>query len=635
MGFATTAAVVVLAVVLGRGVGAAATDAAVAEAHASEGLAAFREVRAAFTGQRWRDAGTAADRAVTEFEATSTALGDVPGSIRLGLSVLPAGRRLGAAEHLAEAGRSAAQAASILAGFADRNLRGGTSALTLPTLLTRADELVPVLDAVDHAIDEVAAVDPKTFDGEVGESLARFAEGIPVARTLSREVRDAITLLPSLLGTDGPREYLVLFQNAAERRPTGGFLGSLLGVRFDRGIPTVTDAPGRGPFDIDDRLPAIAPPNPILRVTNRWTLHDSNWSPDFPTAAAKAQSFYEEARGYTVDGVIAITSTLLPQLLGAVGPLTLPDGTVLTEETALTVIQNQVERGYDRASNQPKAIVAPLFVALSERIRSLQPDQAGAVLEVLRDSIPTRLVQLYSSDSAFQSNLRAAGWSGGISGGAFDTFGLFGANLGGGKSDRVTDDSLTFSVAIDRSGTVTDTVTYLRSHRGVPADTLAGLTNRAYLRFLVPTGSTLNSATGFTSPDPSTFFAPAQGVRSDPDASAASAGTNGADGMRIMRESGFESFGNWLDVPPQSGAAARISYQLPNRVPSDGLLSTTHTYRLRLLHQGGTSPSVLLRFVLPNGAKPVISSIPLTPRNGGFEGSLILDRDIDLTVLYR
>ena len=41
--------------------------------------------------------------------------------------------------------------------------------------------------------------------------------------------------LPAILGWDGPRRYLVLTQNPAELRPTGGFTGSYGIVTFDRG----------------------------------------------------------------------------------------------------------------------------------------------------------------------------------------------------------------------------------------------------------------------------------------------------------------------------------------------------------------------------------------------------------------
>ncbi len=38
----------------------------------------------------------------------------------------------------------------------------------------------------------------------------------------------AVRLLPPMLGADGPREYLLLVQNNAEQRATGGIPGSVV-----------------------------------------------------------------------------------------------------------------------------------------------------------------------------------------------------------------------------------------------------------------------------------------------------------------------------------------------------------------------------------------------------------------------
>ncbi len=51
----------------------------------------------------------------------------------------------------------------------------------------------------------------------------------------------AARLLPPMLGADGPRDYLVVFQNLAEPRATGGMFGSFAVVHTDQGKVTVLD----------------------------------------------------------------------------------------------------------------------------------------------------------------------------------------------------------------------------------------------------------------------------------------------------------------------------------------------------------------------------------------------------------
>jgi len=51
----------------------------------------------------------------------------------------------------------------------------------------------------------------------------------------------AARLLSPMLGADGPRHYLVAFQNLAEPRATGGILGSYAPIRTDSGKISIVD----------------------------------------------------------------------------------------------------------------------------------------------------------------------------------------------------------------------------------------------------------------------------------------------------------------------------------------------------------------------------------------------------------
>ena len=48
-------------------------------------------------------------------------------------------------------------------------------------------------------------------------------------------VARATRILPSVLGADGPRRYLVLVQNNSEPRSLGGLAGSVIELRANRG----------------------------------------------------------------------------------------------------------------------------------------------------------------------------------------------------------------------------------------------------------------------------------------------------------------------------------------------------------------------------------------------------------------
>ena len=107
--------------------------------------------------------------------------------------------------------------------------------------------------------------------------------------------------LPTVLGWEGPRRYLVLTQNPAELRPTGGYTGSYGIIGFDRG--RVTERTFRDVFLLDFPwdFPYIAPPRELtdylLGPNQPWQFADANWSPDFPTSAQDALRLYANESG--------------------------------------------------------------------------------------------------------------------------------------------------------------------------------------------------------------------------------------------------------------------------------------------------------------------------------------------------
>ena len=135
------------------------------------------------------------------------------------------------------------------------------------------------------------------------------------------------------MGVDGPRTYFMGFQTNAEVRGTGGLLGGYGILRFDNGVPTVdalapnTDLTGAvAPVDLGPEYDQqYGFQNPFFDYRN------SNISPHFPYAAQIWQGMWLEQTGMQVDGVIAIDPVALSYILGAVGPVTMPDGEIVPE----------------------------------------------------------------------------------------------------------------------------------------------------------------------------------------------------------------------------------------------------------------------------------------------------------------
>ncbi len=152
--------------------------------------------------------------------------------------------------------------------------------------------------------------------------------------------------LPAILGWDGPRRYLVLTQDPAELRPSGGFIGSFGIITFDKGTVAERRFLNVEALDYTNDYPFVKPPQELadylLGARQSWQLADAGWSPDFPTSAQDAVRLYTNESGDThIDGVLGLTTFTIDELLKVTGPITVPgyDVTIASGETTLKVLQ--------------------------------------------------------------------------------------------------------------------------------------------------------------------------------------------------------------------------------------------------------------------------------------------------------
>ena len=126
----------------------------------------------------------------------------------------------------------------------------------------------------------------------------------------------AVRLLPSMLGQDGVRRYLVVFQNNAEVRATGGLPGSVAVVEADDGQIKLKRIVTGASFG--ETAAPVLPLTPAEQALygdqlGTWFL-DANFTPDFPRAADLWRARYEQQNS-PVDGVLSIDPVALSYLL--------------------------------------------------------------------------------------------------------------------------------------------------------------------------------------------------------------------------------------------------------------------------------------------------------------------------------
>ncbi len=250
------------------------------------------------------------------------------------------------------------------------------SAHSLPTLLSLAGEvdhgrlrprhgrvdlaeirrLTPSVQRAAAAVDGPAArmaqVDPDglvyPLNGLVDELRTKVAD----AHTAIDAAADAFEVLPTMLGADGPRSYLLLVQNNAEIRSTGGMPGSWSVLHARNGKLTMGDQGDAAKFTIGrSPLKLSAEESALFGSQLGLDPRDITMDPDFPTVARIAARL-AASHGHRVDGVFAVDPVALSQVLQGTGPVRLANGAVLNAANAVPALLNGVYRTVDSPAAQ-------------------------------------------------------------------------------------------------------------------------------------------------------------------------------------------------------------------------------------------------------------------------------------------
>ncbi|WP_254678653.1 DUF4012 domain-containing protein [Arthrobacter sp. 24S4-2] len=237
---------------------------------------------------------------------------------------------------------------------------------------------------------------------------------------------DASRLVPAMLGADEPRNYLIMVQNNAEARASGGIPGALAVVTAKHGKLTLGAQSSAVDVGImSPVLPVDAQQQQIYSGRLGKYMQDVNLTPDFPTAASTAQAMWEKKTGQLVDGVISVDPIALSYILNATGPVkvgsadpaTVAVAGLPTELSSKNVVSTLLSDVYSKIE-QPKLQDAYFASAAREIFSALSSDKAdakGLVESITRATSESRIL-VWSAKPDEQSVLATYPWSGSIDG---------------------------------------------------------------------------------------------------------------------------------------------------------------------------------------------------------------------------
>ncbi|MEV1333148.1 DUF4012 domain-containing protein [Micromonospora costi] len=256
-------------------------------------------------------------------------------------------------------------------------------------------DLDTVNEAVQQTRRDLAGVSGDGLVAQVRQALVDLRGEVDRLAGLTAAADQGARLLPSLLGADGPRRYLLVSQNLAELRATGGMFGAYAVIESENGRVTM------GRQGSSASLGQFVPPLPMPKeVRALWDdlpgtyPADVNLTPHFPTAAALYREMFRRKTGTTVDGVLAVDPVVLSYLLKATGPVLVPGGVPLASDTVVRTLLSDVYQRLD--VRQQDAFFASAAAAVFDSIFTKNVDPR-VLLSVFDRAITERRILFWSA----------------------------------------------------------------------------------------------------------------------------------------------------------------------------------------------------------------------------------------------
>lgn len=434
---------------------------------------------------------------------------------------------LGAVEKLVDAGRLTAEAitpyADILGFNQETSEPENEEEKTqdrIQFLMETGPQLGKNIDAISQDLKEAEILLgrinpnylPESFRGQpIKSSIMALKETLAANLTFITGLKPTLENLPFFLGKEEVRTYLVIFQNDAELRPSGGFLTAyaILEVKDGQATPVLS----QDIYDLDNRFNRrIEAPRPIadyLPNVYYWNLRDMNLSPDFITSMDTFYQYYQEVPGTKeVDGILAVDTKFLTLLLEVLGPVGVAGWGEFSAEPhdacdgcpqVVYQLESIITRPLGTLVADRKAVIGPLMHSILLHMTNSPAQKVPNLLQAVITGINQKNVLFYALEENKQAAVEGLNMSGRVKDfSSGDYFQLIDTNFAGAKSNLFIEQDIEQTININKDGTITKEVKIKYNNPAPASDCnletgglcLNGL-YRNWFRVYVPIGSKL------------------------------------------------------------------------------------------------------------------------------------------------
>ena len=187
-----------------------------------------------------------------------------------------------------------------------------------------------------------------THIAQVTELVDKAKDGFATLDGAVDAAEKVAPVLPQMLGANGQtRNYLVYAMNNVEIRACGGFGGSQGLISVTDGQMSIGDFVPRIGLSEDEAVESVDEEDEALFGDHSNLYNSGNtYSPDWPRNSQRVAALWKSQYGQDVDGVVGIDPVFLQYLLGLVGNVSLPDGTVVDGTNAAKILMHDVYWNY-------------------------------------------------------------------------------------------------------------------------------------------------------------------------------------------------------------------------------------------------------------------------------------------------
>ncbi|MEX1061899.1 MAG: DUF4012 domain-containing protein [Patescibacteria group bacterium] len=393
-----------------------------------------------------------------------------------------------------------------------------------------------------------------------------------------------------LLGYQGERNYLILFQNSAELQPGGGRMGTFANLKLRSG------AVAELKFFNESDFKHISSPLGKFNAISKFV--------DFRDSARTIGDIFLRGDKTPTQGVVGVDLRIAQELLGLTGPLTLADfnNQEVTAENFFEVTTREVETEFFPGTTKKKRFIQALGEGVLNKLFSAGAESYGALSRLIEDGLREKRLLLYFTNPTLYLPALEGNFAGRVADSEGDYLYPFDHNAGT-KGTVWVKKSVNYRVFnIGREGALRAELKVTWKNEGTEAWPGGNYLNRTAV--LVPQGAILleEHRTSQAEKDLNTFLANSFAGRSQ----------------------FFQPYelSRYIIVPPQKEETLTLLYDLPAKVNA-----RTSPYRLYIQKQPGTvADSVKFTFEVPFGYQAaLISKLPDGVTLQTTENQLILE----------